>query len=99
MTIQEALKSGKPFRRKGWTDWYKRDGVAYINLSDRREYRDVHPDDILADDWEVRNESVTLYVPCYPILEGSETFGGAYLTDKEARRFSEIVRKFVEVIE
>lgn len=64
MLIQDAIKSGKPFKRKLWTIWW------YIK--DYNEFRKVNGtlleeinflglgkvfpslDDILADDWEIR---------------------------------------------
>jgi hypothetical protein len=58
MTIQEAIKSGRPFRRKA-------DGVAWISsilgtfitswryLSSDQKVR-LTTDDILADDWEIK---------------------------------------------
>jgi len=45
MTIIEAMKSGRPFRRKGWDSWIQpsKTGVFYSS-------------EILADDWEIQPE-------------------------------------------
>ncbi len=56
MTIQDAVKSGKPFKRKDWFD------ECYIYVDSCHELideSDAEPtiltdDDILADDWEVK---------------------------------------------
>jgi hypothetical protein len=54
MTIQEAIKSGKPFKRKHWGIYF------WVNedYSITNEYGTNIPlhyaDDILADDWEVK---------------------------------------------
>jgi hypothetical protein len=57
MTIQEAIKSGKPFRRKGWPTFWEydlsRDWITYEKTSDQPPIR---LRDILADDWEVKHE-------------------------------------------
>ncbi len=58
MTIQEAIKTNKPFKRKIWTD-----GV-YIYADINGEFRYLHGlddgsesqftrDDIMSEDWEV----------------------------------------------
>jgi hypothetical protein len=54
MTIQEAIKSGKPFRRKGWTVWFlmKLDGTL-LGVGCWQEYF-LTKEDHLADDWEVK---------------------------------------------
>ena len=61
MTIQEAIKSGKPFRRRDWvttgqvaTDiWFEADKPYLDEMN-------LELDDILADDWEVKEEKSRL---------------------------------------
>jgi hypothetical protein len=57
MTIQEAIKSGKPFRRKriiNIIDWGTMiDNGEIISLKDGMELF-YGKNDILADDWEVK---------------------------------------------
>jgi hypothetical protein len=64
MTIQEAIKSGKPFRRKRWTGFYARVGKKpawYVRSPSRANGNDTfYPTDgfsvreILATDWKVK---------------------------------------------
>jgi hypothetical protein len=49
MKIQEAIKSGKRFRRKGWEFWYPTI-IAITKLCD---------DDLLAEDWEIEIIPIT----------------------------------------
>lgn len=49
MNFIDALKSGRPFRREGWADWYDRD-----------EVQNLEADDMLQEDWEVLEAEVTL---------------------------------------
>ncbi len=51
MDIQTAIKSGKPFRRKEWSNgaWYTvGNGLRY------------HTEDVLADDWIIQDRSITI---------------------------------------
>lgn len=60
MTIQEAIKSGKPFKRKGWRNWYKFSGGAscrQFELDGAEAF--ISFDNFVADDWEVKQEPVT----------------------------------------
>ena len=62
MTIQEAIKSGKPFKRKGWREemfaiaeldddeWLFADGSGGVYYHPD----ELTPQDILAEDWEVK---------------------------------------------
>ena len=60
MTIQEAIKSGKPFRRKGAAySWILRDSSkAMLYSAFHYESSDINyrflVEDILATDWEVK---------------------------------------------
>ena len=58
MTIQEAIKSGKPFRRKGTQEFYIVDyNTGFICVYDTTHSNsgefsvDLYVDDLLADDW------------------------------------------------
>lgn len=62
MTIQEALLSKKPFRRKHWSRWYERCGIdnrligfCRKSVSDGKAgdwiYIELDVEDILANDW------------------------------------------------
>lgn len=63
MTIQEAIKSGKPFRRKsdvkkyGWKDWYVNHKPRIMNCYRLNYSYWLHEsimEDILATDWEIK---------------------------------------------
>jgi len=58
MTIQEAIKSGKPFKRIPWEIWI---GVAQFTKSKEtvlnykmHEHLQFTAKDILANDWEIK---------------------------------------------
>ncbi len=51
MNIQDAIKSGKPFKRKEWSNgaWYTvENGLRYLT------------EDVLADDWEIQDRAITI---------------------------------------
>ncbi len=62
MTIQEAVKAGRMFRRPEWSHWYfiAPSGIVYYETANHHEHKmDVLPavmslDHILAEDWEVK---------------------------------------------
>jgi hypothetical protein len=67
MTIQQAIKSGKPFRRKAWKYWWNRLDAdlrprASFTATERRKYSGyscfrgpkIVVRDILATDWETK---------------------------------------------
>ncbi len=59
MTIQEAIKSGKPFRRPKWSKgvYIKENGTGefiYHDLVDDGSEDRFTPEDILATDWEIK---------------------------------------------
>lgn len=64
MTIEEAIRSGKHFRRKGWEEWLMVDpvyGHIYYEPKNRaseygRAWRFPNSKDILTTDWEIRLE-------------------------------------------
>ena len=58
MTIQEAIKSGRPFKRKSERQWFEAytDGDSYLSL-ERHPPEFEHPlrlEYVLADDWEIK---------------------------------------------
>lgn len=65
MNLIEAIKSGRPFFRKSHAhhgeDPY-RDGLAWLRSFQLEECNNSHlvVDDILADDWEIQEPTVTL---------------------------------------
>ena len=58
MNIQEAIKSGKPFKRKEWDnyDWLfvNPQGNICVWGEDQGEWNPLDAEDILATDWEVK---------------------------------------------
>jgi len=61
MKIQEAISSGKPFRRKGWVDdviyvVYEDDDIVLTLETDPCTSIELDVQDILADDWYTRDD-------------------------------------------
>jgi hypothetical protein len=61
MNIQQAITSGKPFRRKGWVDdsifvVYEKDDIALSLETDFCTSIELDVQDILADDWYTRDD-------------------------------------------
>jgi hypothetical protein len=56
LTIQEAIKSGKPFRRDNW-DWLVNpgDGASLCFLQTRDRFYPC-AEDLFATDWEIKRE-------------------------------------------
>jgi hypothetical protein len=57
MTIQEAIKSKKPFKRKVWSTWFrciKSHSPWLTDIEDKNSEVIIGIGDILADDWEVK---------------------------------------------
>ena len=59
MNIQEAIRSGKPFRRQGWVDddiyvVYEEHDIALTIETDSCMSIELDVQDILADDWYTR---------------------------------------------
>lgn len=52
MTLQEAIKSGKKFQRKGWDKFIRCDRDHGGVMTDF-EFAKLYKDDLLATDWEV----------------------------------------------
>jgi hypothetical protein len=60
MIIQQAIKSGKPFRRSGWVDdgifiVYPDDDIVLTLENDPSTPIELDVQDILADDWYTRD--------------------------------------------
>ena len=61
MNIQEAIRSGKPFRRKGWVDdcifvVYEEHDIVLTLETDSTIPIELDVQDILADDWYTREQ-------------------------------------------
>ena len=61
MNIQEAINSGKPFRRKGWVDdsifvVYEEDDIVLTLETDFQTSIELDVQDILAEDWYTRDD-------------------------------------------
>jgi len=55
MNILEAIKSGRPFRRKGWDDYLVLDGDYFL-----KNMEAIKKELLLADDWEVEDTTITI---------------------------------------
>lgn len=88
MTIQEAIKSGLDYKRKGSKTW--------IEAGSENKYS---KDDLLANDYEIRTEPLEVWLWQH---KGGR-FGSAFLTKKDCEYNYEIepgrAIKFREVIE
>lgn len=60
MTIIEAIKSGKPFRRKGEKNWYGNspDAAKMFHIESMNVF--CHYASIIADDWEVEEKKIEI---------------------------------------
>jgi hypothetical protein len=72
MNIQEAIKSGKPFRRRGWLDEgvfvvYPAHDIVLTLESDTCISIELDVQDILADDWYTREEAPQAQEPRAPV--------------------------------
>ncbi|HEU0294601.1 MAG TPA: hypothetical protein VFR47_17810 [Anaerolineales bacterium] len=61
MNIQEAIKSGKPFRRRGWGDGHiyivQQLNVTVLTIESSPDISiELEVQDILADDWYTRDD-------------------------------------------
>ena len=66
MNIQEAIKSGKPFRRKGWLDdgffvVYPEHDIVLALETDTCISIELDVQDILANDWYTREDVHEVY--------------------------------------
>lgn len=62
MNLLEAIKSGRPFRRKNWDLWTQVHGNCVTQPGLTEGLRQAHMcyEDILADDWEIQEPTVTI---------------------------------------
>lgn len=70
MTIQEAIKSGKPFRKKSWLNEISNLRLGSVNNKNEQtwDFYSVNSGkqfilstiEILADDWEIEEKSITI---------------------------------------
>lgn len=62
MTIQDAIKSGKPFKRMGQDFYYSYIptevslGLAYLLSESSIERFELYLEDIIATDWEIKKD-------------------------------------------
>ncbi len=54
MSLIEAIKSGRPFKRKVYEAWLECEGTLFLNANDWSYYHLTVPD-VLANDWEVKS--------------------------------------------
>ena len=61
MTLQEAIKSGRPFKRVGWGSyWLEEDsGLRMQGVNGIGAYCDFKTEDILADDYVLKEKEPT----------------------------------------
>lgn len=86
LTIQEAIQSGRPYRRSKTSPFIKNYHPGNLIFSEA---------DVLATDWEIKVEPKVIWVNEYPD-------GSTYVHKSEMSAISYIggvTRKFVEVIE
>lgn len=62
MNLIEAVKSGKPFRRSIHSNWMHVEGknITFIDELNLAAIYKVLLEDILAEDWEIQDSSVTI---------------------------------------
>lgn len=60
MNIIEAIKSGRPFRRQQFTNWYTGIGMGDLLALDRDYRYPLCEADLLADDWEIQERKVEI---------------------------------------
>lgn len=60
MNLTEALKSQKPFKRKGWATWFDvtHDGSYATNVGGRSIALHALQENFIADDWEIKQDPV-----------------------------------------
>lgn len=93
MTIQEAIKSGKRYRRKCWLIWH-----------DHEDLNNYSKENILADDWEIEVEIKRKPIDVWLFVENNKVVGRWAFSEKEhceednAGRYGKAA-KFREVIE
>lgn len=108
MNIQDAIRSGKPFKRKQWSGWAVAgvfDGIKWEVTKTRAVEVPLATHDYLAEDYELKGDSVTFECEwareyaggaTYPIIDGelAKKFKDIHFTDWLGKR----TRVTVEVI-
>ncbi len=94
MTIQEAIKSGKPFRRPQHSEY-----VQFLHVPGPIRLSSL--EDLLATDWETKPEPMIVYINTYEDEPGSLFLHRSRLSAEAIGDFrpGKVTRKFVEVIE
>ncbi len=59
MNIIEAIKSGKPFKRKEWSTYYKSSGYKIQSIGNQTDMLVIEKD-MIADDWEIQEKTITI---------------------------------------
>lgn len=60
MNIQEAIRSGRPFRRPNHFSYLHVSGSKILNKSEFNDYYRLTSYDVLADDWELEEKKIVL---------------------------------------
>jgi len=105
MTIQEAIKSGKPFRRKAIGEVWWIHSPDHSVLTAFEGIQEYCPDmqDILADDWEIKPDPVTFEArldsaQCTARSRSHLTFEGPAAWDAITNLTNRRLRVTIEVI-
>jgi len=61
MNIQEVMKAGLPFRRRGWIDddvfiVYEKGDIVFTMEEDDLSSANIDCEDILSEDWYIKND-------------------------------------------
>jgi hypothetical protein len=59
VNLHDAIKSGKPYRRKGWKHWRQAFDGAFLQRNWMLPYTET-VQDVTADDWETLEPTVTI---------------------------------------
>lgn len=63
MNIQQAVKTGLPYKREGWTHWVQTHWKTPANYSSGKQIP-FKIDDLSADDWEVKEPKKSCCCKC-----------------------------------
>lgn len=99
LTIQEAIQSGLPFKREGWSGYnkqYSKDTPFFIWKHNEVPVP-IHLDDILATDWEIKVPEVTItkekLAEAIKVADRIVPCGVKTVTKSEQVQFIDIVAK------
>ena len=73
MTIQEAIKSGKPFRRRN-EEWRLPINGKYWKDTPIKAVLNVTAEDLLADDWVVKSEPIVFECTWQTFITDHDTY-------------------------